>query len=67
MGEILQTSSIGEGQDDGDELPVSVLQGEGQVGLRDQMGSVSLMRREVSGGPVPSELCMGHPDRSSCA
>lgn len=42
MGEILQTSGIGEEWDDGDELAVSVVQGEGQAGPRDRVGSVSL-------------------------
>lgn len=42
VGEIPQTSGIGEEQDDGDELAVSMVQGKGQAGPRDQVSSVSL-------------------------
>lgn len=75
MGELLQTTGIGEGRDDGDELAVGILQGERQVGPRDPVGSPSLMKEEVSGGntefslgPMFSELSMGsHKDGSSHA
>lgn len=43
VGEIPQTSGVGEERDDGVELAVSMVQGEGQAGPRDQVGSVSLM------------------------
>lgn len=53
---------------------MSVELGEGQVGPRDQVSSVSLTEEEGSEGntefglwPVASELSMGHPDGNSCA
>lgn len=42
VGEILQTSGVGEERGDRDEPVVSVVQGEGQAEPRDQVGSVSL-------------------------
>lgn len=57
VGELLQTTGIGEGRDDGDELAVGILQGERQVGPRDPVHSLSLMKEEVSGGNT--ELSIG--------
>lgn len=72
VGEVLKTSNIGEERDDGNDLAMSVAQGE--VGPRDQVGSVSLTQEEGSEGntssvwgPVASELSRGHPDGNSCA
>lgn len=74
MGELLQTSGIGEGRDDRDELTVGMLQGERQIGPRDLVGSMSLMKEVGSGGntefslgPMPSELSKGHQGGSSHA
>lgn len=39
---MLQTSGVGEEQGDRDEPVVSVVQGDGQAGPRDRVGSVSL-------------------------
>lgn len=58
VGEVLQTSNVGEERDDGNDLAMSVAQGE--VGPRDQVGSVSLTQEEGSEGNTSSVWGLGH-------